>query len=380
MKWKGSIPMTLYPGPPDYYKKSPADAEKTEQTCEWSSSRVKSPRSKIVAYTEPWLKVVEEGITYVKAPALGEDRTSFIRDLQDELSNYGPVVLDLFNLDRPACCKEHTCAQTGDDNSMCSGHAVVLHGWETDPDSGKFSWLAKNSWGRSRMPKWMNKLSGSSIDSRGITRYEDGPGLAQTANSGDKMYVASYSSFIPDTEYYLDKVKLESTCHIKQMASSSASSAASSPFPDCSVYAPTFSLPSKPKWAIFSSSKKKNQAAFEAKKNKYNELVNKEIRCKASKVAVWECPVRATVPMVMYFDESASLTLRLRLRPPASYCAARDVLNATSGCTKLDQSECRTPSCEWRVGAWGGDTTPRVLHTWAGTCTRYRFFLVTTGL
>jgi hypothetical protein len=211
MVTKGSIPMPLYPGPPEYYNLPIEKQTKIPQNCQWS----KNKNERKIVTTEPWMKVVEDGKVIYHAPDKGKNRAEFIKGMQDELSKHGPAVLSLEMSNRPDCCSRG-CSDS-EEQELCGRHAVVLHGWTTNPKTKQFSWIAKNAWGTSRLPKFLQE---SEVDNQGRTLYHDNAnGITTNTFPGGAMIAFSYTSVVPDVEHYLKTVLLKTKVVSKPVVS-----------------------------------------------------------------------------------------------------------------------------------------------------------------
>ena len=387
MSIRGNIPMTLYPGPPGYYSLPSDQAEQVAKDCQWGKSQI----SRKAVQTEPWLGIVKRSQSSVRAPAFGESRATFIRQMKDELSQHGPPVLTLTKIGSPACCFGDdwtTCSK--EERPKCTGHAVVLHGWETK-ENGEMVWLCKNSWGTSFLPTWLQ----GEIDALGRTRIHERNILATDSFPSHTMIVTSFQTFVPDTDSYLAKVRLEAQCGRTRIAPEDADMAfggnqevlraVKRVLPTCEeVYRPQDERPTAPTSKLssfFSKLRHGGEEAAQERLREEQELWDRRKKkyddCLAARAPLTQCVVKGTTPLVTFNPDSegiqGQLNVRFRLRPAAGHCRAAEVARRTegvtyarnAGCKKLDRDACEAQSstkCVWKEAPWPGRTEPMVVH------------------
>ena len=379
MQFQGSLPMSLYPGPPDYYHISKLlKADHQLKDCQWETTdqnrNARQSFEKLKKcgneYDDPcppavkgssWMDIVGHSLQNVKAPAYGESRTKFTKQLQNELSQHGPVVL---SLEEPSCATKKNCKR----------HAVVLHGWETDK-TGMLSWVVKNSYGSS-----FHRVI-ASFDKTGRSRYPERDIITTTDFPGG-MVVDSYTSFKPDVDKYLSLVKLGAECKEDLIHNDDVKTSDDltwkAALPDCTLLKPLAA----------------------------------QTECMRKVWKVHTCTVKVTVPEIKYIrytgetkgetkgeteDETqgvfsyaetkdsttrdeGSLTLRVRLVPPKGYCAVAvdgaKVSKERTECSKKKTraacvknlagaglfSRSRITDCSWHEGKFGDGAVKQVLH------------------
>jgi hypothetical protein len=369
MRRKGSIPMAMYPGPPSYYTMPEEKQTKVPQNCEWSATT----RGRSTVSGEPWMKIAAQGAHSAQAPPPGQSRESFIRSLQDELSMHGPVVLSLEMHDRAKCCAAGCPSEEQQDT--CGRHAVVLHGWKTDPKTQQFFWIAQNAWGASKLPKWM---SGVDTDRQGRTLYpDDRRGIRPNTFKEGTMVAFSYTAFVPDTDHYLASVSLQASVDSRAVRPLSVGEKFDSLkekkivrplLPDCDrLSSHAVSSASAPKTKLGQLRAMFGGGNDVASPEHTEELDFDVTSCEMEASTIHIVKVTATIPEIKYGDSEGSLSLRLRLRPPHGHCAAtKDIrsggraLSLRGGCTKLSKKKClaayeKYAKCQWLYGPqWGG--------------------------
>ena len=209
-------------------------------------------------------------------------------------------------------------------------------GWTTNPKTKEFSWIAKNAWGTSRLPKFLQE--NDDVDRQGRTLYHDNAdGITPNTFPGGTMVAFSYTSVVPDVEHYMKKVQLKTKL-------------VSTPVVSLSLFA-EFDDPEErkkvkallPDCERLSSSTKPPATAMRRLKSMFgghgghdddhsNEQVDEEFqvtRCEAEITVVHAVTVTATVPRIDYNDGEGGLSLRLRIRKEGKGTFVKDWKSVT---------------------------------------------------